>query len=466
MARVNKNCNEKYKNYQEMIVKSENYQGIPYKRKANGEIVWLATKTSKIGAARIEWLKNIAIKLGINTKKNGWCAKTLFIIHPTKSKPCQICGRELSIDYRYLSQNLIKSVNKIFSIDYELTIITDIEDLINILEENGYNYESIEEFMIKRFSLDSKEIESIRVDGLANILIKKCREGNCKLLGPGAMSNFPDRLCGYHSYNRCCRGLEDKGRSKENMKQYNKDRRAYEYWSDGNICSANAFMKSEYFNGVSADHIGPISLGFKHESIFMEPATIAYNSAKRDRISFNDIKKLISLENKYNEISMSWFGEKLWKYIKDNYKNLTEDKIRDALKLNIHNYIEILYSIKKHSKNGENFLARYLIKPKEAYFNYSYKHNSNGEIIEQHVKAHTDLYDKEIKRLYRVSFTALKDYHKKSASNRKLKLRLDDQDSKILNNIVELIDDENYSVAYKEFKEFIYSKENKIIESL
>ena len=47
------------------------------------------------------------------------------------------------------------------------------------------------------------------------------------------MGNPPDRLDGFHSYNRCCRGTSDKGRFKENLKRYGDDRRAYENWSDG-----------------------------------------------------------------------------------------------------------------------------------------------------------------------------------------------------------------------------------------
>ena len=48
------------------------------------------------------------------------------------------------------------------------------------------------------------------------------------LLSPGVMSNAPDRLDGFHSYNKCCRAKEDKGRSKENLNKYGEDRRAYE----------------------------------------------------------------------------------------------------------------------------------------------------------------------------------------------------------------------------------------------
>lgn len=60
-----------------------------------------------------------------------------------------------------------------------------------------------------------------------------------KYLGPGAMSNAPDRLDGFHTYNRCCRTKQDSGRSKENLKSYATDRRAFELWVDGNWVTAN-----------------------------------------------------------------------------------------------------------------------------------------------------------------------------------------------------------------------------------
>ncbi len=44
-------------------------------------------------------------------------------------------------------------------------------------------------------------------------------------LSPGAMSNAPERLDGFHSFNLCCRSKTDPGRSKENLQSYTTDRR-------------------------------------------------------------------------------------------------------------------------------------------------------------------------------------------------------------------------------------------------
>ena len=43
----------------------------------------------------------------------------------------------------------------------------------------------------------------------------------------------------------------------------------------------NQFMGSRYFQGTSADHVGPISLGFVHDPRYLRPMTGSDNSAKR-----------------------------------------------------------------------------------------------------------------------------------------------------------------------------------------
>ena len=53
---------EEYKNF---IVNNEAYKGLPYVRKKDGSVVWVATKQSKIGKKRIKWALNKAEKFGI-----------------------------------------------------------------------------------------------------------------------------------------------------------------------------------------------------------------------------------------------------------------------------------------------------------------------------------------------------------------------------------------------------------------
>ena len=463
MAREKKDYSKEFLEYQEYIVRNENYKGIPFKRKPDGSIVWLAPKQTEIGRERIEWARQIASIIGIDTTEDGWMAKVMYAIHPTKMKPCQTCGKILSLNYIYASKSLIKAIYKEFNyIDdcYDITETTDINQIIHILLDSGYELDCIKEFLIKKFKLNQLNPNS-RIEEIVDECIKKCKYGTCKYLGPGAMSNFPDRLCGFHSYNRCCRKKEDKGRHKENMDSYNKDRRAYEYWSDGNIPLANKYMKSKYFKGETADHIGPISLGFKHESIFMQKATFSENSAKRDRISETDIKKLIKLEGKYNISSMSWYGERIWEFIKHNYKNLDMEDVRNALKQNVHSYMKILYVIKNNT--GIDFLCDALIKHKEKYFDYDYKFDENGYPVYIEEKVKTDLYDKEIARLYRVSLASIDEYNNKE--NRNLNMNLSYDQEEMLRATIAIIKTGNYQRALNSLRELMYSIQNSLIRS-
>lgn len=462
MAREKKKYSNEFIEYQEYIVGHENYEGIPYKRKPDGSIVWLAPKQTEIGRGRIEWAREKADEFGINTNEDGWMAKVMYEVHPTKTKPCQTCGKVLNLNYIYASKSFIKSIYKEFDCiddDYQITEITDINQIVSILLDCEYELEYIKEFLIEKFKL-SKLNKNSDINVIIDECIKKCKYGTCKNLGPGAMSNFPDRLCGFHSYNRCCRSKEDKGRHKENMDSYNKDRRAYEYWSDGNISLANKYMKSHYFKGATADHIGPISLGFKHESVFMQRATASENSSKRDRLSEIDIKKLIKLERKYSKNSMSWYGEILWEFIKNNYQNLDMEDVRNALKQNVHNYMEILYVIKNNT--GVDFLYNALIKHKEEYFNYDYKFDENGYPTNIQDKVKTDLYNKEIARLYRVSLDSIDEYHNKE--NRNLKFDLSYEQLEMLKSTIAMIRTGNYQKSLNRLRELMYSIQNRLIE--
>ncbi|MGL5712942.1 MAG: hypothetical protein ACRCXT_16820 [Paraclostridium sp.] len=462
MAREQKQYSNTFLEYQEYIVRNENYKGIPFNRKYDGSIVWLAPKQTEIGRGRIEWARERASELGINTNENGWMAKVMYEVHPTKTKPCQICGRILNLNYVYASKNFIKYILKEFDcIDegYEINEITDIVQIIDILIESEYEMDYIKEFLIETFRLTQLS-EYSSIGEIVEGCINACKYGTFSYLSPGAMSNYPDRLCGFHSYNRCCRSKEDKGRSKENMGSYSKDRRAYEYWSDGNIPLANKYMKSKYFKGETADHIGPISLGFKHESVFIEKATSRDNLSKGDRISEVDIEKLINLEQKYNNSSISWYGEIIWEFIKENYQNLKIEDIRKVLKQNVHNYMEILYIIK--NKTGIDFLYNVLIKHKEEYFDYDYKFDENGYPINIHRKARTDLYYKEIARLCRVSLESIDEYNSKE--NRNLKCDLNDEQVEMLKALVVMIRTGNYQKSLERLKELISNIQYRLIE--
>ena len=363
MPREERKWHPRFLNYMKMIVNHPNYRGLRIETKADGTYSWIATAQSEVGKARIAWCEAKAKELGFPIQA-GVYADVMLAIHPTKWKVCQTCGREMSLYYHYPNANFLKSLNSTFGTDF--TDCDHIHDIWDELVANGTSEIDIARFLIAKGSLTLNPTTATK-DEVINALEYACRKGNKKCLGPGAMSNFPDRYDGFHTYNRCCRATQDKGRSKENLKSYTKDRRAYEYWSDGNIHAANQFMGSSFFKGTSADHIGPISLGFIHDPRYLQPMSSSDNSTKRDRLQYEDIEKIIETERRTGVYPMSWYSRLIWEHIRANYRanpGKVAGLYRDALKQNMANFMFILWTVlDRCPNNGEEFLARAFLEP-------------------------------------------------------------------------------------------------------
>lgn len=410
-----KNWHPNFIEYMKFIINHPNYHGLPIENK-NGNYKWLATKQSKTGRDRINWALNKAQELDIKIEP-GVFAKVMFKIHPTKTKICQICGQAMSLRYIYPNANLIKFLIKQYG--YTHSTFNTIYDINNFFKGRGFSEQEIVDFYIEKLNLNPKH-KKLSLNLLTDKIEKKCRSGKISAFGPGAMSNFPDRFDGFHSYNRCCRSNEDKGRSKENLRSYGKDRRAYEYWSDGNIHAANQFMTSDYFQSQSADHIGPISLGFIHDSRFMQAMSSGDNSSKRDRLNIYDFKKLIQLEQLLNICPMSWFATKIWNELKIKYfrNELDFENARLCLKTNMMYFMEILWEILQIEDNyGQLFLAENFLSPKMEYFRYNYSFDEYGNILHSQERHITDSTKKEFDRFLRISFQAVEDFHNKENRN-------------------------------------------------
>ena len=402
--------------YISYIANHPNYKGLPISKTRDGGYQWLATAKSEVGAGRLKWCEDKARALGFVVQA-GVYADVMLEIHPTKKKICQICGREMSLYYHYPNANFLKSLNAKFKSNF--TECDHISDVWDSLVKSGVKATDVAAFLIMKggLSLTTSAPKKTIIDALEFA----CRKQGKKCLGPGAMSNFPDRFDGFHSYNRCCRSTQDKGRSKENMKTYTKDRRAYEYWSDGNIHAANQFMGSAFFKGTSADHIGPISLGFVHDSRYLQPMPTGENSTKRDRLQYEDIVKILEVETRTGVYPMSWYSKQIWEHIKKNYKSNLQ-KIptvyRDALKQNMANFMFVLWSILTScGEVGEVFLVETLLKPNFKYFNRSYEFNKLGEIVRETPRHFTDRNVNETDRYVRIAIEAVYDYNDKDNRN-------------------------------------------------
>lgn len=433
MAREERKWHPRFIKYMEMIINHPNYRGLRINKKTDGSYSWIATAKSETGKARIEWCENKARELGFPIQP-GVYADVMLAIHPTKWKVCQTCGRKMSLYYYYPNANFLKALNKTFNSGY--TECDHLSDIWDDLVSHGVRADRIAAFLVNKGDLNIN-LRTASKEEIINALEYVCRKGNKKCLGPGAMSNFPDRFDGFHTYNRCCRSSQDKGRSKENLKSYTKDRRAYEYWSDGNIHAANQFMGSAFFDGTSADHIGPISLGFVHDPRYLQRMTNSDNSTKRDRLQLIDIEKVIETEERTGVYPMSWYSRLIWEYIHNNYRNNIEkipNEYRYALKQNMSNFMYILWYILEYApNNGKEFLVRAFLEPNFKYFNYSYSFNQLGEIVSKSPRHFTDRNANETERYCRIAIDAVYDFNDKE--NRQMAPQITSEEQRRLASI-------------------------------
>lgn len=469
MALEEKQWHQRFLKYMETIINNPNYKGLSIKKKPDGSYAWIATAKSKIGQQRINWCINKAQELHYVVHHEtypGMYADVMLEIHPTKWKVCQICGKEMSLYYHYPNANFVKALNKKFNSDF--TECDHISDIWDDLLDRGIRKKDLALFLITKGELDL-DPKTAEKEEIIDALEYACRKGNKNCLGPGAMSNFPDRYDGFHTYNRCCRATQDKGRSKENLRSYGKDRRAYEYWSDGNIHAANQFMHSSFFDGTSADHIGPISLGFVHDPRYLQPMSGGDNSSKRDRLQIVDIESIIETEKRTGIYPMSWQSKLIWEYIRKNY-SAHPDKVatiyRDALKQNMANYMYILRTILEECpENGENFLVKTFLEPNYKYFEHSYTFNAKGEIIGESLRHYTDRNQNETNRYKRIAIEAVYDYSEKDNRNNKHDLSPSELDALV--QLCRQIESSNdYAIHKKSVIKLVEQIEQRIIRSM
>lgn len=280
-------------------------------------------------------------------------------IHPTGKHICKMCDQECSIFYVYPTKNTCKWLLKIFNITNKTNTIFELYDSI----EDTTKYDKFKQYFGKSINELKKECYSDKYTG--------------KKLSPGVMGNPPDRLDGFHCYNSICdcRKTKDKGRSDENMKSYTRDRRAYVMMSDGNVLLANKIMgdlntKSNLcfmcnnMEQMTADHIGPISLGFIHDPLNFQACCSKCNSSKNNRLTLEDINKIISKEEKGNTMT-SWWAENCWSKV----KNLDLKNIQKELDINAKKMLSIIEWFKENKPHvlREFISTHYILNFEQSY---------------------------------------------------------------------------------------------------
>lgn len=394
-----------FQKYAEFIVAHPNYKGLFFERGKDGQVKWVVTGKSKEGKERQEWWNKKCNELGIKIEA-GCYAKAARAIHPTKLHVCQICGKTLSVEYIYPNKRLIAKLSEILRKEispYTSTIF----EIIDEFTDDASNIKKISELL----SIKNKQFKNIRElkDYIKKELVDPCNKG---YLSPGVMSNPPDRYDGFHSDGNCCRSESDKGRHKSNLSRYNQDRRVYEFWSDGDWKKADRLMAQFSNYSISADHIGPISLGFCHRPKF-QPMTGGENSAKGNRMSLRDVKSLLA-DEKDGEQVVSWHSKYIWDLLKDRVKNDQDAlKLSKIMKKNLH-WVLTLFAIIDEN-GGREFLCQFL-HPEYSFFDHKFIDFNPllgvySKVISIPRKGKNQ--KNNIKRQYRVAFEALEQYKEK-----------------------------------------------------
>ena len=338
----------------------------------------------------------------------------------------------MELRFVYPSNYLLKRLQKLGYVDENFPIepFERITDLVTrLVEVFGDSVFSKVPQLLKTGGISPPNLEA-NLESWLNWIEREYIPQEPSVLSPGAMSNAPDRFDGFHSFNLCCRPNADKGRSKSNLMSYTTDRRVFEYWTEGDWIAANRLMGkmksifgNEYcLNGhpgpCSADHIGPLSLGFTHRPEF-QLLCKSCNSAKNNRMSLREVVHLREVEAT-GETVISWHTKALWNLRKrDVVDDETALRLSKLLRDNRHTLMSILQKI--NDAGHFTFLATFL--------ELSYAER-NVQFLNLRVEKHITQFDRinytsretkyveeQKSRRCRVAFESLRDYFTKGNRN-------------------------------------------------
>lgn len=447
MSRQERRLHKNFVDYQNFIANHKIYETLPNKFNSRGEITWVKVKDKK----RKIWWDTLKSEMQLPDR-----ASVARQIHPPElkgMKPCQVCGEYLNINYRYLNSNAFRHMQELVPEIKENRLKYSLEDLVNI---------AIKQSSAEPFSLLAKflGISDLKLPDLTNDF----KVIKLTYLSPGVMSNAPDRLDGFHTYNACCRGEQDTGRHKSNLARYSQDRRAYENWAEGNWRGANRLMGMYASNSIevrcpgchtiekmTADHIGPISLGFCHRMKF-KPLCNSCNSSKNNRMTLEDVKQLIK-DEKNGEQVVSWHSKLIWDKMKFQVRTDNDAiKLSTVMRKNLH-YILTVFSLIAENK-GEPFMMRYL-NPEYAKFDYDFTQFDplTGEFKAKQFTVDSKNTQSNAERYIRVSFESLKEYSTKE-NRRNLPITKKSTLNE-MENLLTLVRNKDYSMAEQALKEII-----------
>lgn len=458
--------NEKFVDYMQRIVTHPSYKGMPAAIDDEGKIRWNAPshrppggKWSNLHDERLAWWRTKAGEIGVPLE-GDWISKVAKTIHPFKKKPCQTCGRVMSLLYEYPTQNLVRSINAIPGLERKFEY-SQFRNIYAVVQGVGRQCGQSGLAQLRRL-LSIPESVAANAQAMDQYLQKHTIPSEPKgLLSPGAMSNAPDRLDGFHTYNICCRGGQDTGRTRENLRTYGSDRRAFEYWCEGNWAAADEVMNQTVvaecvrcgkIRSLTADHVGPISLGFCHRPEFRALCR-SCNSARNNRMDYRDVRALIE-DEKNGQRVLSWHAKYIWDLFKDRVHNDSDAlKLSNMMRVNQHYFLMMLVKIKQAGYVG---FLKTLLHPEYAAYKYSIvgfnKRNFSYTRLVQVPRAETYAKSKA-SRTTRIALVALDSYYSKE--NRRVPLTKDPELDASQAELMEALKSGNYARARHLFESYM-----------
>lgn len=424
----------KYIEYQKMIAGHPNYAAMPGALSADGKPVWQVSSSKKTSfglfyEARRDWWTRKADSLGIPGRdgdNDRWtvAART---IHPTGYRPCLICGLEKNIGYFYLSKH---GARKICRVVRGFKALAG-ESIADVARRLGEGLPAIECIRLAEHLFPERSIH-INSHGFSSATFELTRALPSSWLSPGFMGNPPYRFDGLHDYCTACRKGNDPGRADENMRTYAVDRRAFEWWSDGNWALADALynlagpgecllcVPPRRIKRVSPDHIGPLACGFKHVAFF-RPTCRKCNSAKNRRMSADDVALLIAREKSSGEPAAGWHIQCLWDRLKyDADDNSKAERLSTYLRGMQDVYLRTLNAL---MIGGHARLLRTLLHPECALESFEFTGLDRATLTFDGVTTiptETSFRRRQRARVVRIAFESLAGYASKPIDRRRI----------------------------------------------
>lgn len=371
--------------YMERIVSDKCYRSMPNAVDAKGHINWQVssgknTSFHKYYQERFDWWIEKANELGVPGVGNSddRFSITARLIHPTKKRACRLCGKDVYVGYMYINANTAKRLNKMSDsglFEPKMRVDVAYERLESLIGPEATLREIRSQYPERASYIAHAESGDYYKFFLASQHIK------CSKLSPGFMANPPDRLDGFHDYCTFCRKENDPGRSDQNMRKYNHDRRVFEWWAEGDWKLADTLYNlagegvcanpncRKHVSKVSPDHIGPISCGFKQNGFF-EPLCASCNSSKNRRFTAENVSQLISYELEHNESVACWQVAPIWDTCKGAIETDADAKVlSNYMRLMQDYYLRMLYAA---LESKDYYFLTCFLHPEYAYYSIEF----------------------------------------------------------------------------------------------